>query len=187
VSVTGGYVEGDTYIDDPYPAAGRGVWFDGYLDHFEVSGLTVCTSFTLDFFLYNQMSFSATGSLFANYRSPYSYAYGSLFNFKIRNSFLAFTETSGLSLVSTGSVSVNEWTHVALSLSFSSDTTTVNFYRNGSGFGSYIGISSIILDNSAFGHYVGGIRHNMRLYDAFRGFMYQFNASQHALSDFSGR
>lgn len=41
IHVKGGYAEGDTYIDDPYPVAGRGMWFDGYLDHFELKNLTV--------------------------------------------------------------------------------------------------------------------------------------------------
>merc|ERR1712039_722227 len=134
--------------------------------------------------MFNQCSWSAVGSLFANYRSPYSYAYGSLFNFKIRNNYLAFTETSGLSLSSTGTVTISEWTHVALVVEYDT-ATSGSFYRNGATFGSYTGIAALMLDNCSFNHYIGGIRHNMRLYDAFRGFIYEFNVSQTAKTDFT--
>ena len=86
--------------------------------------------------------------------------------------------------MSTGSISLSEWTHIALVVEYDT-TTTISFYRDGSAFGSYIGLSTLILDNSAFDHYIGGIRHNMRLYDAFRGFMYECHISQTAKTDFT--
>lgn len=107
------------------------MWFDGYLDHFEMTNITLAPTFTLEFFLRNACQYSAVGSLFANYRPSYTYSYGSLFNFKIRYDRLAFTETSGLSLTSTGKVTLNEWSHVALTVDYDSSHTSIKFYIDG--------------------------------------------------------
>lgn len=73
-------------------------------------------------------------------------------------------------------MTLSEWTHVALTVGYTT-STSISFYINGSASGQYDDLATLILDDCGFSHYIGGIRHQWRLYDAFRGFIYEFNVA----------
>jgi hypothetical protein len=189
ITVVGGYMSGSSFIDDPFPAAGRGAWFDGNIDHYTVSGLTLNHSFTLEFFIRPQEDAWETGTLFASYKAPYDYTPGSVYNFKLSNGALAFSESpSGVNLSGTGeTINNKEWQHVGLVVDWDLGTgdSSISFVKNGAIYCTVSDVHLFVQDTASFVHYIGGVRHNWRLYEPFRGFIYQLDASNSPKDDFS--
>lgn len=108
----------------PFPIVSRGLWFDGQHKYLTVTGFSLNHSFTLEFFLKAYCSQDHIGSLFANYRSPYTNVGGSLYSFKIVKGLLALSEEpSGQSLSSPCEpeervLEQEFWSHVALTVNF---------------------------------------------------------------------
>jgi hypothetical protein len=76
------------------------------------------------------------------------------------------------------------WAHVALTVSFD-NVSDVKFYLNGGLIQDCPDVVLFVADNPNLNHYVGGIRHNWQLSDAFEGFIYSFSASNYVKTDFS--
>jgi len=190
IVIKGGFHKNDHYIDDPYPIADRGLWFDGMYKHLEVDAikgeqLALNHSFTLEFFLKSYCGDQKRCSLFANYKSPYDNIGGSLYNYHINKGYLTFGELpSTTSLANSGTLEQKTWAHVAITVDFE-EVSRVRFYQNGVLEYEFPEVFLFVVDNPNLGHYIGGIRHDWKLEDAFEGFIYEFVISNYAKVDFS--
>jgi hypothetical protein len=126
---------GTPFIDDPFPAAGRGAWFDGNIDHYTVEGLVLNHSFSLEFFLKPQEEYWGTGTLFTSYKTPYDYTPGSIYRLKLANRHLVFTEApSGFGIEAVQeNIDNGVWAHVGVTVAWNSVTgdSDIHFVKNG--------------------------------------------------------
>lgn len=76
------------------------------------------------------------------------------------------------------------WSHVAVTAGFSGKSD-VKLFLNGDLIQSCPEVNLLVTDNLHLDNYIGGIRHDWQLKDAFCGFIYEFNISNYAKSDFA--
>jgi hypothetical protein len=114
---------GTPFVDDPFPATGRGAWFNGDIDHYTVSGLVLTHSFTLEFFVLPKLDFGS-GTLYASYKSPHCWDNGSVYRFKIEDKRLTFSESpTGIKIAQKSpTVGNGTWTHVGMSVEWHRST-----------------------------------------------------------------
>jgi hypothetical protein len=80
-----------------------------------------------------------------------------------------------------------EWQHVGVTVGWDSmsSTSTVTFIRNGVAFSTFPHAKLLVTDNESYSHYIGGIRHNWRLFEPYRGFIYSFFVSNYIKTNFA--
>lgn len=119
ITIVGGFADGTPFIDDPFPATGRGAWFNGDIDHYTVNGLTLNHSFTIEFFLKPHEEYcTGTGTIYASYKTPFCWDKGSVYKFGLNQRKLTFTEMPSRVALTAYNSNVNNgvWTHVGLTL-----------------------------------------------------------------------
>jgi hypothetical protein len=189
VSIVGGFCKESVFIDDPIPIKGRGVWLNGDIDHFTISGLTLNHSFSLEFFIRHKLENWETAALLASYQSPYDMKPGTTYSLKISQQTLMLVEhPKNVNAMCAGAeITKDEWQLVAVVVEWnrSEKTSAVTFLRNGDEISTFESVDMLITDSSSFMHYIGGVRHNWRLSQAYRGFIYAFFASNEPKTTFT--
>jgi hypothetical protein len=78
-----------------------------------------------------------------------------------------------------------EWQHVAMSIEHQSGNSEVILYVKGEVAEKYLVPNLLLVDSDEFDHFIGGTRKHWKLDNPFKGFMYNFTASNLVKADLS--
>jgi hypothetical protein len=148
-------------------------------------------SFTLEYFIKPHEEWcNGSATLYASAKPYYNWDTGSVFSFQLNRQKLRFTEMPSRTSITAANSNVlnGQWSHVGVTLTWSASSgdTTITFIHNGANIANTNEDCHLFLqDMSSYYHFIGGVRQNWRLYNPYRGFMYQFDVSNSPKTTFT--